>query len=127
MANRLMTGTTCGNSSVFTFIADDTIVAANPLNSVYQLDSGICFTLTASGSTSSLNATANVAFGPYTSCTLCTTALDSGGVTAKDCKDCGTGTFTSSTFNQAVYTNGQNRAIKQNNTVALGGFNGLNN
>lgn len=127
MAIRLMTGTTCGSSTTITFIADDTIVAANPINRIYQLDSGICFTLTASGGTSSLNATANIAYGPYTSCTLCTTALDSGGVASRDCKDCGTGSFTSTTFNQAVYTNGQNRAIKQNNTVALGGYNGLNN
>jgi len=127
MAIRLMTGTTCGSSTTITFIADDTIVAANPINRVYQLDSGICFTLTASGTTSTLNATANVAYGPYTSCTLCTTALDSGGVTSTNCKDCGTNSFTSTTFNQAIYTNGQNRAIKQNNTVALGGYNGLNN
>ncbi len=127
MAIRLMTGTTCGSNSTITFIADDTIVIVNPLNRIYQLDTGVCFTLTATGNTSTLNATANVAYGPYTSCTLCTTALNSGGVTSRNCKDCDTGVFSSSTFNQAVYTNGQNRAIAQNNTVALGGFNGLNN
>jgi hypothetical protein len=127
MAIRLMTGTTCGSNTTITFIADDTIIADNPLNRIYQLDSGICFTLTASGATSTLNATANVAYGPYTSCTQCITPLNSGGVVAMDCKDCGTGSFTSTTFNQAIYTNGQNRAIRQNNTVALGGPNGLNN
>ena len=127
MATRLFTGTTCGNNATITFTADDVVIAANPINRVYQLDSGICFTLTASGGTVTSGVTANVAFGPYTSCTLCTTALNSGGVTSTNCKDCGTGTFTSSTFNQAIYTNGQNRSIKQNNTVALGGFNGLNN
>lgn len=127
MALRFFTGTSCGNNSTVTFIADDAVVAANPLNRIYQLDTGLCFTLTASGATTTNGATAYVAYGPFTSCTLCLTAISSGGVTSRDCKDCGTGSFTSTTFNQAVYTNGQNRAVAQNNTVALGGFNGLNN
>jgi len=127
MALRFFTGTSCGNGSTVTFIADDTIVAANPLNRIYQLDTGLCFTLTASGATTTNAVTAYIAYGPYTTCALCLTPLNSGGVVAKDCKDCDTGVFTSTTFNQAVYTNGQNRAILQNNTVALGGFNGLNN
>ena len=127
MAIRLFTGTTCGGLSTITFIADDTIIAANPLNRVYQLNTGICFTLTASGATSTDNVTEIIAYGPYTTCALCLAPVNSGGVVSKDCKDCGTGSFTSTTFNQAVYTNGQNRAIAQNNTVALGGFNGLNN
>jgi hypothetical protein len=127
MANRLMTGTTCGNSSVLTFIADDLVVTANPLNRIYQLESGLCITLTATGATTSNNPTNVIVYGPYTSCTQCITPLNSGGVVSTNCKDCGTGTFTSTTFNQAIYTNGQNRAIKQNNSVALGGFNGLNN
>lgn len=127
MALRFFTGTSCGNSSIITFIADDTVVVANPLNRIYQLDTGLCFTLTSSGLTTTNGATANVAYGPYTSCTQCLTAANSGGVISTNCKDCGTGSFTSTTFNQAVYTNGQNRAIAQNNTVALGGFNGLNN
>jgi len=127
MALRLMTGTTCGGSSVITFITDDVVVAANPLNRIYQLDTGVCFTLTASGATTTNGATAYIAFGPYTSCTQCLTPVNSGGVTSRNCKDCDTGVFSSSTFNQAIYTNGQNRAIVQNNTVALGGFNGLNN
>jgi len=127
MAIRLMTGTTCGVGTTITFIADDTIVAANPLNRIYQLDTGVCFTLTASGTTTNDGATEYIAFGPYTACTQCLTPVNSGGVTSRDCKDCGTGSFTSTTFNQSVYTNGQNRAIRQNNTVSLGGFNGLNN
>jgi hypothetical protein len=127
MALRLMTGTTCGGSSVITFIADDVVVAANPLNRIYQLDTGVCFTLTASGATTTNDATGYIAYGPYTACTLCLAPLNSGGVISKNCKDCDTGVFTATTFNQAIYTNGQNRAISQNNTVALGGFNGLNN
>ena len=127
MANRLMTGTTCGNSSVFTFIADDLVVTANPLNRIYQLETGRCITLTATGVTTSDDPTTVIVYGPYTSCTQCITPLNSGGVISTNCKDCDTGTFTSTTLNQAIYTNGQNRAIKQNNTVALGGFNGLNN
>ncbi len=127
MATRLFTGTTCGNNSTITFTADDTVITGNPLNRIYQLDTGVCFTLTASGGTVTSGVTAFVAYGPYTSCTQCLTPVNSGGIVSADCKDCGTGTFTSSTFNQAIYTNGQNRAIRQNNSVSLGGFNGLNN
>lgn len=127
MALRFLTGTTCGVGTVITFIADDTIVAANPLNRIYQLDNGTCFTLTASGVTTTNGATEYIAFGPYTTCALCLTPFNSGGVASADCKDCGTGSFTATSFTQSVYTNGQNRAIKQNNTVSLGGFNGLNN
>jgi hypothetical protein len=127
MAIRLFTGTTCGGFSTITFIADDTTIAANPLNRIYQLNTGVCFTLTASGTTSTDDVTAVIAYGPYTACTLCLAPLNSGGVTSTNCKDCGTNSYTSTTLNQAIYTNGQNRAIKQNNTVSLGGFNGLNN
>ena len=127
MALRLMTGTTCGGGSIITFIADDVVVAANPLNRIYQLDTGVCFTLTASGATTTNGVTAYIAYGPYTACTSCLVPLSSGGVISKNCKDCGTDSYTATTFNQAIYTNGQSRAILQNNTVALGGFNGLNN
>ena len=127
MANRLFTGTTCGGLTTLTFTSDDTILTANPINRVYQLNTGVCFTLTASGASTNNTVDAVIAYGPYTTCALCLTPVNSGGVTSTNCKDCDTGVFSSSTFNQAVYTNGQNRAISQNNTVALGGFNGLNN
>jgi hypothetical protein len=128
MALRVMTGTTCGPNTTIIFVADDALTAGNPLSRAYQFDSGLCVNITAISTATTVSAqTANIAFGPYTSCTQCITPANSGGVTSTDCKDCGTGSFTSTTFNQAIYTNGQNRAIRQNNTVALGGFNGLNN
>jgi len=127
MANRLFTGTSCGNSSVITFIADDTILMANTLNKIYQFGDGTCFTLTASGTTTTLNTTEGIFYGPYETCVACITPVNSAGVTSVNCVDCGTGTLTASTMPHAVYTNGQNRAISQNNTVTVGGFNGLNN
>jgi len=127
MANRLFTGTSCGNSSVITFIADDTILMANTLNKIYQFGDGTCFTLTASGATTTLNTTEGIFYGPYETCVACITPVNSAGVTSVNCVDCGTGTLTASTMPHAVYTNGQNRAISQNNTVTVGGFNGLNN
>jgi hypothetical protein len=127
MANRYFTGTTCGSSSVITFIADDTIITANALNKIYQLGDGTCITLTASGATTTINSTKGVFYGPYSSCTECITPVNSAGVTSINCVDCGTGTVTASTMPHAVYTNSQNRAISQNNTVAIGGPNGLNN
>jgi len=127
MALRQMTGTTCGSNNTITFITDDALTSGNPLPRSYQFDSGLCVQITAiSTATTTSASTVVISYGPYTNCTTCTTPDNSGGVTSRDCKNCGTASFTSTTFNQAVYTNGQNRAIKQNNTVALGGFNGLN-
>ena len=128
MANRLFTGTTCGNSSVITFITDDLILTANPLNRVYQLNDGRCITLTATGATTSSEQTVSIAYGPYTSCTLCITPVNSAGVESEICNSCDGGiTVTATTAPNAVYTNAFNRAISQINTVELGGFNGLNN
>jgi hypothetical protein len=128
MANRLFTGTTCGNSSIVTFITDDLILTANPLNRVYQLNDGRCITLTATGSTTSSYPTVSIAYGPYTSCTLCITPVNSAGDESEICNSCDGGiTVTATTAPHAVYTNAFNRAISQINTVELGGFNGLNN
>ena len=128
MANRLFTGTTCGNSSVITFITDDLILTANPLNRVYQLGDGTCITLTDSGDTTTNIATAGIFYGPYTSCTQCITPVNSAGVTSINCESCPSVTgVTITQVPHAVYTNAFNRAISQINTVELGGFNGLNN
>jgi hypothetical protein len=127
MANRYFTGTTCGNSSVITFIADDTILTANTLNKIYQLGDGLCITLTASGATTTNDTTAGVFYGPYSSCTQCITPVNSAGVTSIICNTCDGTTVTATTAPHAVYTNGQNRAVSQNNTVTLGGPNGYNN
>jgi len=127
MANRLFTGTTCSLSGITTFIADDTIILANSLNKIYQLNDGTCITLTASGATTTNPSTAGVFFGPYTSCTQCITPINSAGVESINCEDCDTGSVTATTMPHAVYTNSQNRAISQINTVSIGGFNGLNN
>ena len=128
MANRLFTGTTCGLGGVITFIADDTVIIANPINRIYQLGDGTCITLTASGDTTTNNTTAGIFYGPYTSCTQCITPVNSAGVTSVNCDSCdGVTGVTITQVPHAIYTNGQNRAISQNNTVTIGGYNGLNN
>ena len=128
MANRLFTGTTCNNGLSFTFITDDLIITANPINRVYQLANGVCVTVTNSGSTTNNNPTVSIAYGPYTSCTQCITPINSAGVEAVICDSCDDGiTVSAKTAPHAVYTNAFNRAISQINTVALGGFNGINN
>lgn len=128
MANRYFTGTTCGNGSTISFITDDLILTANPLNRIYQLGNGSCFTLTASGTTTTNENSVSVVYGPYTSCTLCITPVNSAGDTSIICNTCDTvDSVTATTVPHAIYTNSQNRAISQNNTVSIGGFNGLNN
>ena len=127
MANRLFTGTTCGNSSVITFISDDTIILANPINRIYQLGDGTCITLTASGTTTTNDTTEGIFYGPYTSCTQCITPVNSAGITSISCDTCPSVTgVTITQVPHAIYTNAFNRAISQNNTVTIGGLNGLN-
>jgi hypothetical protein len=126
MANRYFTGTTCGLGSIITFIAVDTIVTANTINTIYQLGDGTCITLTASGSTTSLDTTKLINYGPYSSCTQCITPVNSAGFSSVICNTCDGTTFTAATAPHAVYTNAQNRAISQSNTVTLGGPNGYN-
>jgi hypothetical protein len=126
MANRFFTGTTCGIGTSITFITNDTLILSNPINRIYQLGDGTCFTLTASGSTTTNNPTAVITYGPYTGCTDCVTPLNSAGVTTIICNTCDGTTFSAITVSHAVYTNSQGRGISQNNTVTIGGFNGLN-
>ncbi len=128
MANRLFTGTTCSLGGVITFIADDTILTANTLNKIYQLGDGTCITLTASGATTTNNTTVGIFYGPYSSCTQCITPVNSAGITSIICNTCDSGvSVTATTVPHAIYVNGQNRAVSQNSTVGIGGFNGLNN
>lgn len=128
MANRLFTGTTCNNGLSFTFIADDLIITANPLNRVYQLVNGSCITVTSSGQTTQSDATQVISFGPYSSCTECITPINSAGVSSILCLSCDSvESVTAKTVSHAVYINGMGKAVSQINTVALGGFDGLNN
>ena len=126
MANRLFTGTTCGGGSNISFISDDTLILANPINRIYQLSDGNCITLISSGATTDLNVTNSIAYGPYTSCTICITPINSAGLTSAICASCTGDTVSLVNVPHAVYTNSLNRAIVQNNTVSIGGFNGLN-
>jgi len=126
MANRLLTGTTCSLGGIITFIADDSIVMSNALSKIYQLGDGTCITLTATGATTDLQTTKSIVYGPYNTCSQCITPLNSAGMESFNCEDCDTGTVTATTMPHAVYTNGQNRAISQINSVSVGGFNGLN-
>lgn len=128
MANRFFTGTTCGGGLPITFITDDTLIAANPLNRVYQLGDGTCFTLTQSGVTTTNQPTNIITYGPFTSCTICLAPTNSAGITSVICSSCDSvNSVTATTVPHAFYTNSQGKTIVQNNTVTVGGFNGLNN
>lgn len=128
MANRLFTGTTCGNGLTITFITDDNVLITNPINRIYQLIDGTCFTLTQSGSTTNLQPTDVISFGPFTSCSQCITPNNSAGLVSIICSNCdNVNSVTATTVPHAIYTNLYGRAVSQNNTITVGGFNGLNN
>jgi hypothetical protein len=128
MANRYFTATTCNDSTSITFITDDLIITANPINRIYQVNDGRCITISSSGLTTTNDSTLTLSYGPYTSCTQCITPANSAGITSINCTSCDSvESVTATTVPHAIYVNSQNRAISQNNTVSIGGFNGLNN
>jgi hypothetical protein len=127
MAFRYMTGTTCGNGQVNTFIADDAGVSANDF---FQLDSGLCVQITAIGSgTTDVNGLVYLV-KEYASCAACLAPISAN--TAQSISvylnsSINNGSTTATTFNppNPVWTNNQNHAVSQLNMVTLGG-NGLN-
>ena len=127
MANRYFTGGTCPLSGLTTFIADDTIILANPLNRTYQLSNGLCVVITASGATTTNSSTVGVVFGPYTSCTECITPISAGTESTLCLIDCSGVTATKTYPPHSTYVNGFGRAVSQLNSIELGGANGLNN
>ncbi|NBU82162.1 MAG: hypothetical protein EBS55_11000, partial [Flavobacteriaceae bacterium] len=67
-------------------------------------------------------------FGPFISCSECTTPDDSPGIESIICVSCDDPeSVTSTSVPHGIYLNEQGRAIAQINTVGIGGFNGLNN
>jgi hypothetical protein len=123
MANRFMTGTTCGNEDIIEFIADDTNVV---VDKIYQLSNGICITLTATGETTSSFQTDWFPYGPFDTCDECLEPLSgsTGGNGGVVCEVCSGATFTVDPI-KPTYTNEFNKSVEQINAVLIGG-NGLN-
>ena len=100
-----------------------------PLKSgVFQLQEGNCVSLDSYGVVSRNSPDKLITFGPFLSCIECSTPDDSAGVESIICISCDdVYSVTATTVPHAIYLNNQGRAISQINTVAIGGFNGLNN
>ena len=101
-----------------------------PLNNggVFQLSDGSCVLLESYGVVSRNQPERLITFGPFLSCIECSTPDDSAGVESIICISCDdVYSVTATTVPHAIYLNNQGRAISQINTVAIGGFNGLNN
>lgn len=128
MAFRNMTGTTCGNGQVLTFISDDTGVSVNDF---FQLDTGLCIQITAVNTL--YTETNNTAYlvKEYASCAACLAAITANTeqvITYLLNSEISSGTPpTVKTFvpPHPVWTNSQNHAVVQANMITLGG-NGLN-
>lgn len=123
MANRLMTGTTCTTGEVLTFIANDTNVSVNDF---FQLATGLCIQITATGSTTNAEVTQTLVL-EFASCSACTTSYSAstGGNSGVVCQtNCSGTTFTINPLHP-VWTDNQNHSVVQINAVTIGG-NGLN-
>lgn len=128
MAFKYMTGTTCGNGQVTTFIADDAGVSVNDF---FQLDSGLCVQITAVGSsTTDVNGLVYLV-KEYASCAACLAPISANTeqvITYLLNSEISSGTPpTVKTFTppHPVWTNNQNHSVSQQNMITLGG-NGLN-
>ena len=121
-----MTGTTCSNGIVITFIASDNGVS---LNDFFQLSTGECIQITATGSTTNESATKQLAI-EFASCAACL-APYSANTLQTICylcnSDINSGTATWNTYNppHPNWTTNQNHTVSQMNAVTIGG-NGLN-
>ena len=126
MAIKYMTGETCGNGEIFSFIADDTNVTAGDF---YQLGSGLCVEITDIGDLINSNPTV-ILVQEYASCADClapitaNTRSDIPIYLNSEINNGGDSAISYSPPNP-VWTNGQNHAVVQANMVTLGG-NGLN-
>ena len=95
---------------------------------VFQLSDGYCVSIDSYGVVSRNQPERLITFGPFISCIECSTPDDSAGVESIICISCDdVYSVTATTVPHAIYLNNQGRAIFQINTVAIGGFNGLNN
>lgn len=126
MANRFMTGTTCGTGQIVTFIASDNQVT---LNSFFQFSSGECVEITSTGATTSSDVTRTLAI-KFASCAACLApySANTEQIICYLCNsDVNSGTATWNTFvpPHPKWTDNQGHAVSQMNAVTIGG-NGLN-
>jgi uncharacterized delta-60 repeat protein len=124
------------NSTVFTIQVqnDGKVVVGGsftsyPLKSgIFQLSEGNCVFIDNYEIVSRNTPNGFFTFGPFISCSECTTPDDSPGTESIICLTCDDPeSVTSTSVPHGVYLNEQGRAIAQINTVGIGGFNGLNN
>jgi len=123
MANQFMTGTTCGNEEIVTFIANGTDVEEEK---IYQLSDGRCITLTSVGEETTQSQTNWFPYGPFDDCEECLApfSASTGGVNGEVCVICDDELKTI-TPPKPVYTNEYNKSVEQINAIVIGG-NGLN-
>jgi len=112
MANRFMTGSTCGNNVVIEFIGQDVPIV---LNKIYQLSDGRCIELTNWFS-----------YGPFDDCDDCLAPFSgsTGGNNGEVCVICSGETSTVLPLKPEM-TNEFGKTVQQINAVLIGG-NGLN-
>lgn len=123
MANRHMTGETCGNENIVEFIANDDNVI---IGKIYQLSDGTCITLTITGDTTTQNQTEWFPYGPFDTCDECISPLSgsTGGNNGEVCEVCSGSTFTITPI-KPTYINKFGKSVEQINSTLIGG-NGLN-
>lgn len=126
MAFKYMTGETCGNGQVLSFIADDTNISAND---IVQLGTGLCVEITILGAVTTANPTVTIST-IYADCNSCLSPISANTeqvITYFLNSDINNGDDTVRTFTppHPVWLNGQNHSVSQLNMVTLGG-NGLN-
>ena len=121
MANSLYTGTSCSDSSSIIFVSDSGLLTGK----TYQDYTLTCITIQYSAST--LNSvTKTFLYGPFNSCSACTSPISAGTQSSICVVDCVSGNTIAISPPHPTYLNGFGKAVVELGMVELGGINGLN-
>jgi len=122
MANSIYTGTSCSDSSTIIFVSNSGLLTGK----TYQDYDLTCITIQSSATTSN-DVNKTFLYGPFNSCSDCTSPI-SAGTETKICvtDDCDQVTRKLIDVTHPTYLNEYGKAVVQLNMIELGGMNGLN-
>jgi hypothetical protein len=122
MANSIYTGVSCSDSSSVIFVSNSGLLTGK----TYQDYDLTCITIQSSATTLN-DITKTFLYGPFNSCSACTSPISAGTESLICVVECGvSGDTVSISPPHPTYLNGFGKAVIQLDAVELGGTNGLN-
>jgi hypothetical protein len=126
MANYQYSGTFCADGSTIEFVAIDGLLTGKTYQD-YELN---CFTITEIIDPTQNDITKTFLYGPFNSCSACTSPISAGTESLICIVECGVSGISGDTVSisppHPTYLNGFGKSVIQLNAVEIGGTNGLN-